>query len=160
MKIEKYSDKYKENIIDLILNIQNREFDIAITSDQQPDLHNIKSFYQKGCGNFWVAVKSEKVIGTIALVDIGNNQAALRKMFVHQHYRGSHYSTANYLLSALLDWSKYKLVKDIYLGTTSKFLAAHRFYEKNKFNEISKDMLPKKFPIMEVDIKFYKLTLS
>ena len=159
VKVEEYSDKYKKEIIDLILNIQNNEFNIAITSDQQPDLHNIKGYYQTGCGNFWVAVKSGKVIGTISLIDIGDNQAALRKMFVHQDYRGSTHSTAKYLLSELLGWSKSKSVKEIYLGTTSKFLAAHRFYEKNQFIEVNKSMLPKNFPLMEVDTKFYKLNL-
>ncbi|MCP4368843.1 MAG: GNAT family N-acetyltransferase [Deltaproteobacteria bacterium] len=159
IKIKEYSDKYKKGIIDLILNIQNNEFNICITSDQQPDLHNIKDYYQTGCGNFWVAVKSGKVIGTISLIDIGDNQAALRKMFVHQDYRGSTHSAAKYLLSELLKWSKSKSVKEIYLGTTSKFLAAHRFYEKNQFVEVNKSMLPKSFPVMEVDTKFYKLNL-
>ena len=44
----------------------------------------------------------------------------------------------------------------ILLGTTEKFLAAQRFYEKNGFTEIQKDALPPKFPVMTVDVKFYK----
>ena len=159
LKVKEYSEKYKNEIIALILNIQNNEFDIAITSDQQPDLHRIQDYYQTGRGNFWVAVKAGNVIGTISLIDIGNSQAALRKMFVHKDYRGSIHGTANHLLSELLDWSKSKSIQEIYLGTTSKFRAAHRFYEKNHFIEIEKSMLPKNFPVMEVDTKFYKLTL-
>jgi len=159
LKVKEYSAKYKNEIIALILNIQNNEFDIAITSDQQPDLHRIQDYYQTGRGNFWVAVKAGNVIGTISLIDIGNSQAALRKMFVHKDYRGSIHGTANHLLSELLDWSKSKSIQEIYLGTTSKFRAAHRFYEKNHFIEIEKSMFPKNFPVMEVDTKFYKLTL-
>ena len=159
LKVKGYSEKYKNEIIALILNIQNNEFDIAITSDQQPDLHRIQDYYQTGRGNFWVAVQAGNVIGTISLIDIGNSQAALRKMFVHKDYRGSIHGTANHLLSELLDWSKSKSIQEIYLGTTSKFRAAHRFYEKNHFIEIEKSMLPKNFPVMEVDTKFYKLTL-
>ena len=159
LKVKEYSAKYKNEIIALILNIQNNEFDIAITSDQQPDLHRIQDYYQTGRGNFWVAVKAGNVIGTISLIDIGNSQAALRKMFVHKDYRGSIHGTANHLLSELLDWSKSKSIQEIYLGTTSKFHAAHRFYEKNHFIEIEKSMFPKNFPVMEVDTKFYKLTL-
>jgi len=159
LKVKEYSAKYKNEIIALILNIQNNEFDIAITSDQQPDLHRIQDYYQTGRGNFWVAVKAGNVIGTISLIDIGNSQAALRKMFVHKDYRGSIHGTANHLLSELLDWSKSKSIQEIYLGTTSKFHAAYRFYEKNHFIEIEKSMFPKNFPVMEVDTKFYKLTL-
>jgi hypothetical protein len=40
--------------------------------------------------------------------------------------------------------------------TTQKFLAAHKFYEKNGFMEIRKNQLPDTFPIMKVDSKFYK----
>jgi N-acetylglutamate synthase-like GNAT family acetyltransferase len=158
-KIVEYTDRYKKEIIGLILNIQNNEFNISITTEQQPDLQNIRDYYQIGFGNFWVATASGKVIGTIALIDLGNNQAALRKMFVHQDYRGSEHGTADLLLSELIDWSISKSIKQIYLGTTSKFHAAHRFYEKNKFIEINKSMLPEKFPVMEVDTKFYKLDL-
>ncbi|MDA2424244.1 GNAT family N-acetyltransferase, partial [Bacillus cereus] len=45
---------------------------------------------------------------------------------------------------------------DIYLGTTVKFLAAHRFYEKNGFESVSIDELPKNFPVLQVDKKFYR----
>ena len=159
LKIEEYSNKHKKGIVDLILNIQNNEFNISITAEQQPDLHNIKDYYQSGYGNFWVATESDKVIGTISLLDIDNNQAALRKMFVHQDYRSSLHGTAKSLLSKLIDWSVSKLIREIYLGTTSKFLAAHKFYEKNNFIEIEKLMLPKNFPVMEVDTKFYMLNL-
>lgn len=46
------------------------------------------------------------------------------------------------------------------LGTTTKFLAAHRFYEKKGFVEIPRETLPHAFPLMAVDIKFYLLELS
>ena len=155
IKIEEYSKKYKSKVIALILNIQNNEFGIEITAEQQLDLHNIQEFYQTGCGNFWVATESNQVVGTISLLDIGNGQAALRKMFVQREYRGSKYGVAKILLSKLIDWSKLKSVREIYLGTTPKFLAAHRFYEKHRFIEIEKSQLPKRFPVMKVDNKFY-----
>jgi len=46
-------------------------------------------------------------------------------------------------------------VKVVYLGTTAKFLAAHRFYEKNGFREILRAELPARFPVMAADTKFY-----
>jgi hypothetical protein len=50
-------------------------------------------------------------------------------------------------------------VRDIFLGTTGKFLAAHRFYEKNAFTEIDAAELPPAFPRMAVDTKFYRMVL-
>lgn len=156
VQIEEYSDEYNHQILQLILDIQNKEFNIAITSEQQPDLSNIREYYQQGLGNFWVALKDQRVIGTISLLDISNKQVALRKMFVHKNYRGKTYKTAFFLLNKVIEWSGDHKVKEIYLGTTSKFEAAHKFYEKNKFEEIKKIELPANFPVMVVDTKFYK----
>ncbi|MBU0755372.1 MAG: GNAT family N-acetyltransferase [Planctomycetes bacterium] len=149
----------EQQVVDLIVSIQQKEFNIPITAEDQPDLQNIPNYYQKNRGNFWVALHNEDVVGTISLLDIGNGRSALRKMFVHQHYRGPEKGTARNLLKTLLDWAKLKRFREIYLGTTPQFLAAHRFYEKNGFIAISKEDLPESFPIMEVDTKFYKYEL-
>ncbi len=156
IEIQTYREKMGRSVVDLILNIQQNEFCLPITAEDQPDLADIPGFYQKGCGNFWVAVQENRVVGTIALLDIGNRQAALRKMFVHEGYRGQATGTAKKLLNSLLLWGQKKNIQTIYLGTTSKFLAAHRFYEKNGFMEITRDGLPHTFPIMKVDTKFYR----
>lgn len=159
IKIVSYTDNYKQDVINLIVNIQQNEFSIPITSNDQPDLNNIPNFYQTNGGNFWVALYNDAVVGTISLLTIDNNQAALRKMFVDKNFRGPHFNTAQLLLKTLFDWAYENNLKEIYLGTTSKFLAAHRFYEKNGFILIDKSNLPKKFPVMEVDVKFYKYLL-
>ena len=156
IRIAGFSSEYQEGVIDLILGIQQNEFGIGITAKDQPDLHNIPGFYQKNHGNFWVAMVDEMVIGTISLLDIGNGQAALRKMFVNKEYRGPKFNVAAKLLEALFDWARSAGFTKIYLGTTPKFVAAHRFYEKHGFEEIPKESLPRAFPIMSVDTKFYQ----
>jgi len=160
IRIDEFSSEYQEEILNLIVMIQQKEFEIAITAEDQPDLCNIREFYQKGAGNFWVALFNNKVIGTISLLDIGNGRAALRKMFVGKAFRGERYQVAFRLLDTLIKWAGSKKIKEIYLGTTSKFLAAHRFYEKNGFGEIDKTDLPGTFPVMKVDTRFYKFELS
>ncbi|WP_128003618.1 GNAT family N-acetyltransferase [Piscinibacter defluvii] len=144
----------------VILPIQQVEFGIPITLEAQPDLSNIEQFYRHGCGNFWVAEVDGQVVGTIALLDISNNEAALRKMFVAAPFRGREFGIAQSLLSKLVAWAALHGVASIYLGTTAKFLAAHRFYEKNGFAEVAKSTLPQTFPVMSVDTKFYRLSLS
>lgn len=158
--IQPFIPAYTQQVIDLILSIQQDEFQIPITAEQQPDLLNIQGFYQKSDGNFWIAVDDNTVIGTIALLDIGNQHAALRKMFVHQSYRGKEMGVAKRLLNTLLDHAREQKLTAIYLGTTAAFHAAHRFYEKNGFVEIAKAALPSSFPVMAVDTKFYRYTIS
>ncbi len=160
MEIRPYKDDDKEQIINLIVNIQQNEFHLNIDQGDQPDLKRIDSFYQKDLGNFWVAVVNKKIVGTIALLDIGNNQTALRKLFVDKNYRGHRCGTASVLLNTVLTWSNERSITDIYLGTVSKFLAAHRFYEKNDFHQVTKIDLPKHFMLVDIDDMFYHRQLA
>lgn len=158
--VKEYSNEYQAQVVDLILDIQQQEYNIKITKDDQPDLFTIEEFYQNGNGNFWVALDGDKVVGTISLLDIGNQEVALRKMFVDKEYRGSKYKTASLLLNNAIKWAKEMSIKAIYLGTTPQFLAAHRFYEKNGFKSVEVTDLPEKFPVMKVDKKFYKYSVE
>jgi GNAT superfamily N-acetyltransferase len=151
---------FQDDVVELISGIQRGEFAIEITADQQPDLRDIPGFYQVRGGNFWVASVDRRIVGTIALLDIGNRQAALRKMFVLRDFRGPAFGTAKRLLDALLGWAGEREIREIFLGTTAKFHAAHRFYEKSSFTEIPRSALPPAFPIMTVDVKFYQRRLE
>ena len=155
-----YSRVYQQPVIDLILTIQREEFGVPITLEQQPDLTGIENFYQKGKGNFWVALYRGNVVGTIALIDIGNNQVALRKMFVTLPYRGSQFKTGQRLLDTALDWMRAKGCTQVFLGTLDVFHAAQKFYRKNGFTEIAKSNLPSNFPAMTLDNMFFKKDIT
>lgn len=159
LKIEIYTAQYQAKVQQLILDIQRNEFQVDIDLERQPDLQDISKFYQKGAANFWIAKFEENVIGTISMLDICNNQAALRKMFVSKQFRGKEYKTGQLLLDTLITYAKNAGVEEIYLGTTEKFIAAQRFYEKNGFQETDRKLLPENFPIMSVDVKFYERKL-
>lgn len=160
VKIKRFELDDQQGVIDVIVPIQREEFGIAITAEDQPDLKAIPAFYQSGVGDFWIARHGEKVVGTIGLKDIGSGQAALRKMFVAAPWRGREFGVAAKLLKRLIEEATSRGIKQIYLGTTDKFLAAHRFYEKHGFTEVAKQTLPTTFPLMAVDSKFYTLTLT
>lgn len=157
IQICRFQPADRQGVIDVILPIQREEFGIAITAEDQPDLQAIPDFYQVGNGDFWVAKYEGQVIGTIGLKDIGAQQTALRKMFVAAPFRGREFGVAAQLLSTLLEEAWQRGVQEIYLGTTDKFLAAHRFYEKHGFVDVAKEALPESFPVMKVDSKFYVL---
>jgi N-acetylglutamate synthase-like GNAT family acetyltransferase len=143
----------------LINGIQRGEFAIDITLADQPDLADIDGFYRKGAGDFWVAEVGGDIAGTIALIDIGGGLGALRKMFVAPAFRGREHGIAKKLLDVLLDHARAQGLAAVYLGTTAKFLAAHRFYEKNGFDLVEETDLPESFPRMAVDTRFYRISL-
>lgn len=147
-------------MLDLILTIQRDEYGIAITAQDQPDLSDIPAFYQNGSGDFWVAQADGRLVGTIALKDIGSGQAALRKMFVAAGHRGRAAGVAQALFDRLKAEARDRGVRQLWLGTTERFLAAHRFYEKNGFGLVAAENLPAHFPRMAVDSRFYGLALG
>lgn len=155
-RIERYTDTYRDAVRDLILPIQRDEFGVDITYEDQPDLAEIPSFYQTSGGQFWVALDDDELIGTIALLDMGQNMGALRKMFVAPSHRGADAGVAHRLLDTLLAHAKSMGMQEIYLGTTSAFRAAHRFYEKSGFTRVKPENLPDNFLRMIPDTRFYR----
>lgn len=154
--IQTYQPEHRQGIIDLILSIQQIEFKIPITLENQPDLLIIPEVYQQGRGNFWVAINEEnRVIGTIALIEFPGQRVALRKMFVAAEYRGKTSGLAQTLLDQALEWCVEKDIKSVWLGTIPKLEAAVRFYEKNGFERVAAHDLPLEFPRMAVDTLFF-----
>jgi RimJ/RimL family protein N-acetyltransferase len=153
---------------EMIVGIQRDEFGFDITLDDQPDLSapdlfQEDGFYRSGNGAFWVAVDGAEVVGSIALRDCGHGIGALRKMFVAASHRGERPvgpPLAATLLSTLVAHARANGFDRIVLGTTDRFAAAHRFYEKQGFARIGEQALPPMFPRMAVDTRFYEMRLT
>lgn len=160
IEIIPYNNTFQNNVVELILNIQQNEFLIPVTIDDQPDLKNITDYYQKNRNNFWIAVHKNKLIGTIAFIDYEEKKGAIRKMFVHKDYRGKPFGIAQLLLNTLLGYAKSMKFELISLGTVEKLIGAQKFYEKNNFIKITANQLDEKFPRMSVDNVFYQIEIN
>ena len=154
--IQPFEDQDTNHIVNLILNIQQNEFQVPITINEQQDLLNIPTFYQQKKGNFWVAKFNDEVVGTIALIDCGDNIGTIRKMFVKKEFRGKEHGIAQRLLNTLEESARTNTIKSLYLGTLERLEAAIRFYERNGFTLIQKQNLPSVFPLMPVDTHFFE----
>src|SRR6185436_5623668 len=147
--IRPFKEAYQKKVTNLIIQIQRDEFGIDITLQDQPDLLNISQFYQSKSGNFWCAINPyEEIIGTIALIDIGDRMGVIRKMFVRLDCRGTKRNVAKDLLDVLENWARKKQFTKLYLGTVDKLKAAQRFYYKNDYKTIDPYLLPNSFPRM------------
>ncbi len=151
---------HAEAAIELILNIQQKEFNVPITLEDQPDLLQIQDFYYSTGGCFWGAFIDNQLVGTIALIKFDNEAGAIRKMFVKKEFRGKDLSIAQKLLETLIAYARKNGLTDLYLGTITKLEAALRFYERNSFIRVEKTDLPKAFPLMSADNVFCHLTLN
>jgi GNAT superfamily N-acetyltransferase len=141
-------------VVALVLDAQQREFGIAITYDDQPDLQDPLGFFD---GRSWVAVADGQVAGCVGLLDVGQGTGVVRKMFVDPARRGS--GDAQRLLAALVAAATEEGMTELLLGTTSAYHAAHRFYERSGFERVDPDDLPERFPRVVVDSRFYRMAL-
>ena len=94
-RIQPYESKYQPEVVNLIERIQVGEFNIPIEEGQHNELQTISNFFQKDKGNYWIALLNEKVIGTIAVIDIGHNAFELRDVFLDKNYRGARQDLQN-----------------------------------------------------------------
>lgn len=157
MDIIEYEDKYKNEIINLILTIQNKEAKIGLSIEEQPDLSDIYSAYEQNGGKFWIAIENKQVIGTIALMKSENNCGILKKFFVKAAYRGRKVGLALY--QVLLGYAKSKNLKYIILDTPSVAAVSHRFYERSGFKRVERDELPVYYEYPDRDSYLYMLKL-
>lgn len=153
MEIIPYSDKYKESTIKLIMDILEIEFGRHSKSGR-PDLYRITEVYQKNKGNFWIAVETDKVVGTIALSDYGKNRGYLERFYVAKELRRQ--GLGSKLFSVLLEFAKSNGYKEIFLSTQEDRVSAKSFYAKNGFKRI--ESLSEDFSHAEDEI-FFKLEL-
>lgn len=158
--IKPLDNNYCTAIINLVLPIQQQEFNVAVTLEGQPDLFDIETNYFKTGGCFWGAFCGEELVGTIALIAAGLHGGIIRKMFVAKEFRGKEHGVAQLLLEQLIKYCMEGGITDVYLGTVEVFKAAQRFYEKNGFTVIAKANLPNWFLFMPADTLFYHLHLA
>lgn len=158
--IQQLDNTYSDQLIDMILTIQQKEFNVPITIEDQPDLKQIESFYTEAGGNFWGAFIDGELVGSIALVKFDERAAAVRKMFVKKEFRGKELNIAQELLEVLISFCRESGIDAIYLGTVNILKAAIRFYERNHFVQVEKENLPTRFPLMSADNVFYSLIIN
>ena len=145
----------RKQIINMVEQIQINEFNLPITPDiNGPILKAENDYYYHQSCNFWYAVDAlGAIIGCIGLKKLSDNQGEVKKFFVTPEYRGL--GIAQQLLSNLLKNALKHGFEQLYLGTVERLGAAHRFYAKNGFKAIKKELLPHQFGFCGLDTHFY-----
>ncbi len=103
---------------------------------------------------YWVVLAGNHVIGTVGINKM-EHYAVLKRMRLHQQYRGKANGVSHLMLQTVFDWCAQNGLKTIYLGTITLFIAAQKFYEQNGFVKIEARELPADFPNNPIDNLFY-----
>ncbi|CEG56602.1 bifunctional helix-turn-helix transcriptional regulator/GNAT family N-acetyltransferase [Legionella fallonii] len=145
----------RKQIISMIEHIQVQEFNLPITPEiNAPILKAEEEYYYHRTCNFWYATDDKgAIIGCIGLKKLNEKQAEVKKFFVISEYRGL--GVAQQLMHHLVKSSLKHGFEELFLGTVGVLDAAQRFYVKNGFRIIKKELLPKQFQLCLLDTHFY-----
>ena len=155
--VKAFDPSQQDALASFVLGIQNGEFGLGFTAEEQPDLRDTSSFY-KG-GGFWTAIHENRVVGCIGLQRLNADYGVLRKLFVAKAFRGGAFKLADKLFLKLRTRATEVGLKKILLDTPSVARASHRFYEKNGFVEIRKTDIPKGYSYPDRDSRIFELIL-
>jgi GNAT superfamily N-acetyltransferase len=159
--VSEYRSSFRTEVIDLILQIQNVEYNVNISLDEQPDLLDIENSYVTPGGGFWIALdQTGHVVGTIGLQLKTQTIAVLKKLFVSPAWRGGETGCASKLFEALLAFALDRGIETIVLDTPSVATRSHSFYMRNGFRQISEAELPIRYEYPNRDSLLFRLDLG
>mgnify|MGYP000756230738 FL=1 len=150
--IKDYEEKYRNQVIALILYIQNIEGGVNLSLKDQPDLNDINACYRDSGGGFWIAVNDDdRVVGTLGLINKNGICGILKKFFIEREFRGGEKDVSAGLFERLLEHARRGGMKQIVLDTPAVCLRAHGFYRKKGFRRIGKEQLPVQYDYPDRD---------
>jgi len=153
LRIRPYEDKDLKALVNLVMTIQNGEFFLGLQPESQKDLVDIPNFFKEG--GFWIVEVGETLVACIGLQALDQEYAVLRKMFIKKAFRGKPLNIAQLLYQTLEDYAQKKGFSKILLDTPGVAKAAHRFYERNAFQQIPKTEIPSNYFFIDVQSKVY-----
>lgn len=135
IKIIEYNEIYDKEINDFV-NLSMHIF-IGRPFKQRNDLLNIREYYIKNGGNFWIAIdkNKDKIVGTIAFEN-RQDTGILKRFYVNKDYQELGIGTLLYQTFESYVKSKTD-IKTLYLACGQILNNAHIFYQKNGWIQTS-----------------------
>lgn len=142
MKIIKFEDKYRDDLIFMVLEAKNA---LGRIPGLNEDLLDIKANYFDKGDMFWIAVDSNnRVIGSIGFsADENKISVTLHRLFVK--YTMKHRGIGTSLLKCAEEYIKSQGKQQIYvnLGKGDEWFESRKFYRKHGYVEYEKNRMKK-----------------
>ena len=132
MKIIRYQDKYRDDMIYMYLTAKNARGRIPKLKDE---LLDIETHYFKQGGYFWLAIDdNDRVIGCIGL-KINNDYGEIKRLFILPNMKRQ--GIGSKLLNTLEDFAKKNMIKilKLHLGDIEHYQESRFFYSSKGFIE-------------------------
>ena len=135
-KIKKFEERYNEIVNNFVASIFVEEFNFEKYRENILNYNNMN--YAKSGGLMWIAVnEKDDVIGTIAIMKKGPENAELKTFYVDNNYRGNGISKKLY--TTAIEYCKKIHINRVCLGTYERMETAIHFYKNRGFNEVKAD---------------------
>ena len=143
LKIIAYEDKYRDDLIFMILEAKNA---LGRVPGLNSDLLDIKKNYMENGDMFWLALdENDRVIGSVGYRSInGTDEVWLHRLFVK--YNHKHEGIGTQLLQTAEAYIKQRGKKTIkiHLGTSrEQWFESYAFYPKYGYQEYGKQYMKK-----------------
>lgn len=156
VRIRRFDPDDQQAVVALVLDIQQREFGLALSEENQRDLKDITAYFSAPSSSFWVAEEEAgHIVGCIGLEAMSPKVAVMRKFMVHPNWRGSGNGVSRALLDQFEDGAAKLGVERIILSTVAATRAAQRFYEKSGYLRIDRTNLPTEYTPGPLDSVFF-----
>jgi N-acetylglutamate synthase-like GNAT family acetyltransferase len=141
--VRSWEEGDREAVIALVLTIQNEEYDVGITLEEQPDLLDVRRYYFVSGGHFWVALRPDnELVGCIGLHRLTDQIGVLKKFFVHASDRGPTRGHSEALFQTLVRFARDRGLLWIMLDSPGIATRSHAFYLRKGFVRVNHEQLP------------------
>ncbi len=141
MKIIKFENKYRDDLIFMILEAKNALGRIPGLNEDLLDIQ--KNYFDKG-DMFWIAVdENDRVIGSVGFNADDTNGAVLHRLFVK--YNLKHLGIGSALLQTAEEYIKQLGKETVYinLGIGKEWFESKNFYKKHGYIEYAPNKMKK-----------------
>jgi len=135
IQISQFENKFAQDFARL--NYEWIEEYFTIEAHDREMLDNPEEYIIDRGGQIFFASKSDKIVGTVALIAVGVDSFELAKMAVVRNNRGE--KIGEKLMSACIEYSANIGKKSIFLLSNTKLIPAINLYKKFGFKEIPLD---------------------
>jgi GNAT superfamily N-acetyltransferase len=114
-----------------------KEFGYYYEAVTDADLDDPQKYYIESGGMFYVLLDNNKIIGTIGILNPGNNIAELKRLYVDKSFRNKGYGSQ--LIDKAIQFCKETGFKTIKLNSDRIFEDAHKLYIQKGFKIVKED---------------------
>lgn len=145
-----FEDRYLQDFVNL--NLAWLEYFFEVEEEDKILMSQAKERIIDTGGEIFFAKVGEEIVGTVAMIDRGENGFELAKMGVTPKYQGL--KIGQKLLDACLDFARQKGLDRVYLESNTRMAPAINLYRKNGFVEL-KEYKPSPYKRSNIQMEIY-----